>query len=77
MISVMLLGRPAMHAMIRDVGIGEAVHSVIAMAEGDDRRRRNQTEGGEGSDCHRYAEPKPGPERSQHRSSLQKSLHQK
>ena len=28
-----------MHAVIRDVGLDEALHGIIAMAEGNDRRR--------------------------------------
>lgn len=55
MIPVLLLCRTAMRAVIRDVGIGEAVHSIVAMAEGDGRRRRNQTEGGEYGNCHSHA----------------------
>ena len=70
MISVMLLRRPAMHAVIRDVGIGEAVHSLAAMAEGDGRRRRNQTEGGEYGNCHSHTEAKPSAELLQHGASL-------
>jgi hypothetical protein len=55
-----------MHAVIDGIGMGEAMQGLLAMAEGHDRRRRHQAKGGEGGDCHRHAEAKPGAELLQH-----------
>ena len=55
-----------MHAVIDGVGVGEAMHRSLAMAEGHDCRRRYQAKGGEDGDCHRDAEPNPGAQRFQH-----------
>ena len=59
-----------MHAMIRGIGMGKAMHRVLAMAEGHNRRRRHEAKRREGGNRHRHAEPKPGAECPQHGSSL-------
>ena len=69
----MLLRKAAkrpMHAVIRGIGMGKAMHRVLAMAEGHDRRRRHEAKRGEGGNRHRHAEAKPGAECPQHGSSL-------
>jgi hypothetical protein len=65
-IAVMLLRKPAMHAVIHSVRMGEAMHSVLAMAKGHDRRRRHEAKGGKGGDHYRHADAKPGAELLQH-----------
>jgi hypothetical protein len=35
-----------MHAVVGDIGVGEAMHGILAMAEGHDRWRRHETKGG-------------------------------
>jgi hypothetical protein len=72
-IGAMLVGKtakPRMHAVIRGVGVGKAMHRILAMAEGHDRRWRHEAKRGEGGDRHRHAEAKPGAEPLQHGESL-------
>jgi len=61
-VAVVSLGAAAMHAVIHDVGVGEAMHSVAALAEGQDRRRGHEAKGRKHGDHHRRAEAKPGAE---------------
>ena len=72
-IGAMLLRKVAkrrMHAVIRGISMGKAVHGVVTMAEGHDRRRRHEAKRREGGNRHRHAEAKPGAECPQHASSL-------
>jgi hypothetical protein len=58
------------HAVIPDVGIGEAMHGVIAMTEGHRRGRRHQAQRREERQTHRYAETWPRAQRCKHGPSL-------
>jgi hypothetical protein len=55
-----------MHAVTHGVGMGKAMHGMLAMAEGHDRRRCHEAKGGEDSNCHCRAEAKPGAKLLQH-----------
>src|SRR5262245_20278655 len=72
-IGAMLLRSAAerpMHAVMDGIGVGKAMDRVLAMAEGQDRRRRHEAKRREGGNRHPHAEPAPGAEYPQHRSSL-------
>ena len=47
------------HPVIHGIGIRKAMHSVVAVTEGHDRRRRHEAKGGESGDHNRHAEAKP------------------
>ena len=55
-----------MHAVIDGIGMGEAMQVFSPWPKAMTRRRRHQAKGGEGGDCHRHAEAKPGAELLQH-----------
>jgi len=69
-IAVIVLLTVAMHAVIHGIRIGEAVGSIVAMAESYDRWGRNKAKCSKKGDQHRRAKAKPGAQLLQHRGSV-------
>ena len=59
MIAMIVSRGPSVHAVIDGIAISKAMHSVVAVTEGHDRRRRHEAKGGESGDHNRHAEAKP------------------
>jgi hypothetical protein len=62
MVAVVICRATAMHAVIHDIRIGEAVGSIVAMTESHDRWGRDKAKGGENGEHHRHSKAKPGTE---------------
>jgi glucokinase len=69
-IPMLAVARADMHAMIRDIGVGEAVRGVGAVTKSQHRRRCHHAKRGKHGKDHRHVQAKPGAKRLEHQPSL-------